>query len=133
MNALFALGLVGPLLLLVVGFIIMGLLFSGAALMSRCRSGFTNTGKKGEWTMNWAIRALAGAAVAPILAGVISHFGAQGTALGLTVLSFVALWPASIVLTFLADGAGRGLLLFGHGLIALWVIVIISLICIHGV
>ncbi len=133
MDALFALGLVGPLLLLVGGFVVIGLAFSIIVFVIRRRSRDESIANTNGRKVDWATALLASAALLPIVAGILSSLGSHGA--GFTLLCFVCflLWPVSAVFTLLGKGTGRGLLLMAHGLIVLWSTAILLLIWIHGV
>jgi len=133
MDSLFALGLVGPLLLLCCGFVAVGLSFSCAMVVARRRSSREQTKDMLHQKIGWAAVLLGSAALLPIVAGVVSHFGAFGAALDLLCLGCFLLWPISVIFTFLGKGVGRNLLFVAHGLIIVWAGAILLVIWIHGV
>jgi hypothetical protein len=132
-NGIFSLGFAGPLILLFLGFVAIGLSFSGGAVVVRQRADSEHMAGKSQTKIDISIAILAISALLPIFAGVISHFGAYGAGIILAVIGPFLFWPVSAVLAIRGKGAGRRVLLVGHGLIALLVAVLllIVLICLY--
>jgi hypothetical protein len=130
---LFSFGLAGPLGLLVLGVPVIGLLCSGVAIKVRIRmdSGLTKCDSQPK--IDWSIGVLATSNLLQIL-GLISYYGFESweTWKILVIISIFILCPISALLAILGRGVGRRVLLVGHGLIALWVAVILLMILIHG-
>ena len=118
-NCIYSVGPAGPLLLLFLGFLVIGLVFSGAALAVRLRADSKLTAEKLQSKIDWAIVIFAISGVLPILGGVLSHYGYFGTGMIFAIVGILLLWPVSIVLAVLGRGAGRRILLVGHALIPL--------------
>lgn len=130
-DGLFSVGLAGPLFLLFLGFLAIGIPFSSAAIVVRLRADSELTAGKLQRKIDWAIASLAISGVLPILGGVLSHYGFFGTGMILAGVGILLLWPASAVLVVRGRGAGREALLVGHGLIALLVVVLFLSVLIH--
>ena len=116
----FALGLMGPIAYLILGFIVIALLFSGAAVATSFRSNSGRKGVESQPRIDWAIGVLG-------ISGLLSILGASflindvSTGTKLLALGLFLLWPVSAVLAIVGRGVGRKVLLVGHALIALWV------------
>ena len=119
-NGVFSLGFVGPLILLFLGFVAIGLSFSGALIVARLRANSEHTTGKSQPKIDMSIAFLGVSALLPILAGVPSHFGAYGAGLMLGVIGPFLLWPNSAVLAIQGRGTGRRVLLVGTGSSAFW-------------
>jgi hypothetical protein len=123
-------GLTAPLILLFlallfIGFVAIGLSFSGAVIVVRLRANSELMAEKSQAKINVSIAILAVSALLPILAGFLSHYGAYGTGIILAAIGPFLLWPVSAVLAIRGRGAGRRILLVGHGLIAVMVALLI--------
>jgi hypothetical protein len=130
-NCIYSVGLAGPLLLLFIGFLVIGLLFSGAAIVVRLRADTELNAEKSQRKIDWAIAILAISGVLPILGGVLSHYGFPGRGMILAIVGTLLLWPTSVVLTVWGRGAGRNILLVGHALIPLLAAVLIFIVSIQ--
>jgi hypothetical protein len=117
-NGLFALGMLGPLLLLFLGHAAIGLLFSAAAIVARLRAG-SGAGAAGpQRTIDCAIASLAASVLLTVLGAALLHLDSN---LGIMLFAagLLLAWPVSAVLTLLGRGAGWKPLLVGQALIAL--------------
>jgi len=131
-NGIFSMGLAGPLILLVLGQVAIGLLFSGAAIVATLRADSELRAGKSLTKTKVSIVILVVSALLPILAGALSRYGAYyGAATILALIGPLLLWPLSAVLAIWGRGAGRRVLLVGHGLIAAWVSLLLLIILIH--
>ena len=134
-SSLFALGLILPLLLLFVGHVAIGLLFSGAAIVARFQADSEPAAARSQRKIDWAIAILVVSNLSSILGGYIYHNSAAETGTGMMFVIFgiFLLWPVSAILTLRGRGAGRKVLLVGHGLIALLIsVVLLSVIRLFG-
>ena len=119
-------GLTTPLILLILalllmGFVGIGLSFSGATIIARRRGNSEFTAEKSRAKIDTSTSLLAVSALLPLFAGALSRFGASTAALMLLPIGPLLLWPISAVFAIRGRGAGRRVLLVGHGLIALLV------------
>ena len=131
----FSVGLVGPLALLFLGFLAIGLLFSGASIVVRRRPDSEPAAARSQRKIDWAIAILVVSNLSSILGGYIYHNSAAETGTGMMFVIFgmFLLWPVSAILTLRGRGAGRKVLLVGHGLIALLIsVVLLSVIRLFG-
>ena len=129
-NGLFSLGLILPLLLLFVGNVAIGVLFSGAAIVVRIRDSSSLAARASQRKIDWAIAILASSELLSIVGASLLHIDA-GLAIGLLLVGFFLLWPISAVLAIWGRGTGRRVLLLGHALIALLVAVLLLSTWIH--
>jgi len=129
---LFSLGLFGPLLYLILGFVAIGLFFSGAVIVARCRSGYGLHVEQSQRKIDWGTAILAVSALLPMLAGILYHYAAYRVGTMLAAIGLLLLWPVSVALAIFGRGTGRRALLAAHGLIAFWMAVILLIIWIHG-
>jgi hypothetical protein len=123
-------GLTTPLTLLILaflllGFVAIGLSFSAATIVATRRGNSEFTAGQSHAEIDVSTAFLAVSALLPLLAGVLSRFGASTAALMLLPIGPLLLWPISAVLAIRGKGAGRRVLLVGHGLIALLVALLI--------
>jgi hypothetical protein len=130
-DGLFSLGLAGPLLVLVLGHLAIGLLFSGAAIVHRLRSGSEPAAAGPQRKIDWAIAILAASGILSIVGATFFHFGSE-VGIWLFVVGLLFLWPVSAVLAIVGRGVGRVQLFVGHGLIALLVVSLVLAVWIHG-
>lgn len=126
-------GLTTPLMLLtlallLLGFVTIGLSFSGATIVARRRGNSEFTAEESHAKIDMSTALLAVSALLPLLAGVLSRFGASTAGLMLLPIGPLLLWPISAVLAIRGKGAGRRVLLVGHGLIALLVALLILIL-----
>jgi hypothetical protein len=131
----FSVGLAGPLALLFLGFLAIGLLFSGASIVVRQRADYELTAGKSQRKIDWAIAILVVSNLLSILGGYLYHNSSAETGAGMMLFIFAIflLWPVSAILTLRGRGAGRKVLLVGHGLIALLIsVVLLSVIRLFG-
>jgi hypothetical protein len=119
-NGLFSLGLILPLLLLFLGHVVVGLLFSAVAIAVRIRADSSLTAGKSQRKIDLAIAVLAYSELSSILGASLLH-KYLGAGEMLLASGLFLLWPVSAFLTIWGRGEGRNVLLVGHGLIALWV------------
>jgi hypothetical protein len=132
-NSLFSLGLILPLLLLFLGHVVIGLLFSGAAIVVRLRADSSLAARASQAKIDWAIAILASSELLQILGASLLHIETkQGIGIGLLAIGMFLLWPISALLAIWGLGAGRRALLIGHGLIALLVAVLLLSVLLHG-
>ena len=129
-NGISSLGITTPLILLILallllGFVAIGLSFSGAASVARLRGNSGLTADKSQAKIDFATAILAISALLPVLAGVLSRLGAYAAGLVLAPIGPLLLWPVSAVLAIRGRGAGRRVLLMGHRLLALLVALLI--------
>lgn len=118
-GGLFSVGLAGPLLVLFLSFLAIGIPFSVAAIAVRLRTALKTPTGNGQRKIDWGIAVLAISGVMPILGGVLSHYGLFRIGMIVAGVGIVFLWPVSAVLAVRGNGAGRGALLVAHGLLAL--------------
>jgi hypothetical protein len=130
-NGILSSGLIGPLILLFLGHVVIGLLFSGVATAARISADSRLAAGKSQAKIDLAIAILASSELLQILGACLLHSDA-GLGIGFLVVGLFLLWPASVVLAILGRGAGRRVLLVGHGLIALLVAVLLLSVLIHG-
>jgi hypothetical protein len=131
-NGIFSLGLFGPLILLFLGFVTMGLLFSGVAIVVRLRADSEKAARGKQSKIDSAIAILAGSAVLFICGVSILHIEAEfNIGILLVAVGLFLLWPLSAILAILGRGAGRKVLLVGHGLIAAWVSLLLLIVLVH--
>jgi hypothetical protein len=131
-GGVFSLGLAGPLLLLFMGPMAIGLMFSGAAILVRLRADSELTAGESQPRIDSAIAILAISVALSILGAIIYHTLDDGAGMVLVIVGIFLLWPVSAVLAIRGRGVGRSVLLMGHGLIALWLAVILLTVLIHG-
>jgi hypothetical protein len=132
-DGLFSVGLAGPLLILFLGFLAFGLLFSGASVVVRLRADSEFTAGKSQRKIDWAIAILVISSLLSILGGYLYHNSSAetGTGMMLFIVGIFLLWPVSAILTIRGRGAGRRVLLVGHGLIALLIAVLLLSVIIY--
>jgi hypothetical protein len=123
-NGIFTLGLLGPLALLYVGQVVIGLLFSGMVIIERLRADTEQLSGQSQSKVDSSIAVLVISELLSICGGIVFHNGEYGTGMNLALIGIFLLWPVSAVLAILGKGAGRRVLLVGHALIALWIIFI---------
>ena len=131
-DSLFALGWAGPLLVLFLLFLVIGLPCSGAAIVVRIEADSEATAGKLQRKIDWAIAILAISGLLPILGGVLVHYGFHGTGMILASFGIFLLWPVSGVLAIRGRGAGRRVLLVGHGLRGHSVGILLLIVLVHG-
>jgi hypothetical protein len=130
-NGIFSLGLIGPLILFFLGHAASGLLFSGAATIVRFRADSEPAAAGSQRKIDWAIAILVASVLLSILGSSLVRDAfirdayarsplqyEIGTGNNLVIVAWFILWPVSAALTIWGSGAGRRLLLVGHGLIA---------------
>jgi hypothetical protein len=126
-----SLGITTPMILLflallLLGFVAVGLSVSVAVIVARRRADSELKAGKSQAKIDLSIAILAISALLPILAGALSRYGAYyGAAIILAAIGPLLLWPVSAVLAIRGRGAGRRVLLVGHGLIAVMVALLI--------
>lgn len=130
-DGIFSLGLVGPLILLFLGHVLIGLLSSGTAIVLRLRASSELTARKSQSKVSWAIATLIGSELLSILGGRLLHWDIRLGA-RLLVVGLFLVWPVSGVLTIFGKGPGRRVMLVGHSVILLWIVLIFLLIWAHG-
>jgi hypothetical protein len=113
------------LALLLLSFVAIGLSFSGATIVARQRGNSEITAGKSYARIDMSAALLVVSALLPLLAGVLSRFGASTAALMLLSIGPLLLWPISVVFAIRGRGASRRVLLVGHGLIAFLVALLI--------
>jgi len=87
------------LALLLIGFVAVGLSFSGAGFVVRLRADSELTAGESQAKIDMSIAILAISALLPIIAGALSGYGAYyGAAIILAVIGPFLLWPVSAVL-----------------------------------
>jgi hypothetical protein len=130
-NGLFSLGLIFPLLLLFIGHVAIGLLFSGAAIVVKLRTNFGLAARQSQWKIDWAIVILVSSELSLIIGTSLLH---EDVSLGIRFVGagLFVLWPISAVLVVFGSGVGRRVLLVGQVLITLWVAVVLLIIWAHG-
>jgi hypothetical protein len=132
-GGLFALGEAGPLLFLFLGPSVIGLLFSGAAIFVRLRADSEATAGETQPKIDTAIAVFAISGLLSILGLILNRYWVDtGTGMMLAIVGIFLLLPVSAVLAIRGRGAGREVLLVGHGLVALLVSVLLLSILIHG-
>ena len=132
-NGLFALGDAGPFLFLFLGPGVIGLLFSGAAIFVRLRADSEATSRETQPKIDTAIAVLAISGFLSILGLILNRYWVStGTGMMLAIVGIFLLLPVSVVLAIQGRGTGRDVLFMGHGLIALWVSVLLLIVLIHG-
>jgi hypothetical protein len=129
-GGIFSMGLIGPLILLFLGHVAIGLLFSGVAIAVRIKADSSLVTRKSQTKIDWAIAILAISELLQILG--LRHLFGETDLVWLLVVGLFLLWPASAVLAIWGRGAGRKVLLVGHGLIALWVSAFFVIVIAHG-
>jgi len=131
-SSLFALGLILPLLLLFVGHVAIGLLFSGAAIVARFQADSEPAAARSQRKIDWAIAILAASVLSSILGACLVHIENKLViAECLIIVGWFFLWPVSAVLAVEGRGVARRTLLVGHGLIALLLVGLLICVCIH--
>jgi len=131
-SSLFALGLILPLLLLFVGHVAIGLLFSGAAIVARFQADSEPAAARSQRKIDWAIAILAASVLSSILGACLVHIENKLViAECLIIVGWFVLWPVSAVLAVEGRGVARRTLLVGHGLIALLLVGLLICVCIH--
>lgn len=131
LDDLFSLGLITPLLLLFAGYVAIGVLFAVAATIARLRAVPDLKVRNSQLKIDLAIVILASSELLAILGGSILHKD-MTTGLRLVGVGMFLLWPVSALLALWGRGAGRRVLLVGHGLIALLATVLFLIVWIHG-
>jgi hypothetical protein len=131
-NGIFSMGLIGPLLLLFVGPVGIGLLCSVAAIVVRRRADSELTSGESQSQIDTSIGLLAISTLLSVCAVMPSREGGFGAGTTLAVVGTFLLWPVSAVLAIRGKGVGRKILLVGHGLIAAWVLVLLLSMLIQG-
>ena len=129
----FSYGYAAPLLLLFAGTVVIGLLSSVAAIAVRLRAGSEFTTGESQSQIDTSIVILVISSLLSILGAFLYHNSSAETGIGmmLIIVGICLLWPVSAVLTFRGRGAGREVLLAGHGLIAFLVAVLLLSVIIH--
>jgi hypothetical protein len=131
-SSLFSLGLILPLLLLFVGHVAIGLLFSGAAIVARFQADSEPAAARSRRRVDWAIAILAASVLSSILGACLVHIENKLViAECLIIVGWFFLWPVSAVLTVWGRGVARRALLVGHGLIALLLVGLLICVWIH--
>ena len=129
---LFSFGLAGPIAFLYLGFVAIGLVCSGAAIVVRRQASSALTTGNSQALIDSAIAILGFSVLVSILGGTIYVKGVNGIGAILTLVGVFILWPVSGLITVLERGAGRSQLLLGHGLIALLMVSLLLGAWIHG-
>ena len=130
-NGIFSLGLIGPMLLLFVGPVAIGLLFSGLAIFVRLRATSELSSGESQSQIDSSIAVLTISVLLSVGGVIIFRNGMYGTGTMLAIAGMFLLWPVSAVLAVRGRGVGRSVLLIGHSLIALFVIVLLLSVLIH--
>ena len=131
-NSIFALGLIVPLALFLVGHLLIGLLFSVIAIVVRFQARSRPVTVGSQRKVDWAIVFFAASVLSSMLGASLLHIERDlGIAERLVIVGWL-LWPVSGVLTIAGKGAGRGPLLVGHGVIAFLLIGLLIALWIHG-
>ncbi len=112
------------------GPVVIGLLFAVTAIVVRLRADSELTLGESQPQIDSAIVVLVISMVLSILGAVLYHY--TGGWEMLVAAGLFLLCPVSAVLAILGRGVGRNVLLLGHGLIALWMAVIVIAVLIHG-
>jgi hypothetical protein len=123
-NGIFSLGLIGPMLLLFVGPVAIGLLFSGLAIFVRLRATSELSSGESQSQIDSSIAVLTISVLLSVGGGIIFRNGMYGTGTMLAIAGIA-------VLAVRGRGVGRSVLLIGHSLIALFVIVLLLSVLIH--
>jgi hypothetical protein len=98
-SSLFSLGLILPLLLLFVGHVAIGLLFSGAAIVARFQADSEPAAARSQRKIDWAIAILAASVLSSILGACLVHIENKLViAECLIIVGWFFLWPVSAVL-----------------------------------
>jgi hypothetical protein len=98
----------------------------------RLRADSELTAGESQPRIDSAIAILAISVALSILGAIIYHNLDDGAGMVLVIVGIFLLWPVSAVLAIRGRGVGRSVLLMGHGLIALWLAVILLTVLIHG-
>jgi hypothetical protein len=130
-NGIFSLGLIAPLLLLFVGPVGIGLLCSVVAIVVRRRADSELSSGESQSQIDTSIALLAISALLSACSLIPTRDAVFGTGTTLAIIGMFLLWPVSAVLAIRGRGVGRKVLLVGHGLIAVWVLVLVLSILIH--
>jgi hypothetical protein len=130
-NGLFSLGYAGPLLLLFLGSAVIGLVFSGAAIVARRRAAPEAAQGELQSNIDLAIGILVVSGPLSFVGFAINYYWASKVGIMLAIVAVFILWPLSAFLAFRARGVGRKEILIGSGLIGLWVLGLLVIMAIH--
>jgi hypothetical protein len=130
-DGIFSMGLIGPLLLLFVGPVGIGLICSVVAIVMRLRADSEFSSGESQPQIDTSIALLAISTLLSVCALMPSRGAVFGAGTTLAIVGTFLLWPVSAVLAIRGRGVGRKVLLVGHGLIAAWLLVLVLSILIH--
>jgi hypothetical protein len=130
----FSYGNADPLLLLLAGFVVVGLLAAVAAIAIRLSADSELTTGESQPQVDSSIALLVISVLLSIIGAVLYHYSPaeSGIAMVFIIVGIFLLWPVSALLAVRGRGSGREALLVGHGLIALLVLVLLLSILIHA-
>ena len=130
----FSWGNAAPLLLLFVGFLVIGVLSSASALAIRIKADPELTTGELQSQIDTSIAIMVMSILFSLIGATLYHnsFATSGIGMMFIIFGLFLLWPVSAVLAVRGRGVGRERLLVGHGLIALLVSGLLLSILIHG-
>jgi hypothetical protein len=129
-NSFFGLGAILPIITMLLGYLVIGLIASLLACLATELSNpvlGVQTAKRRNY---WPIGVLV---CSEILTGVGAWAIRSNVNLGIELIEigFLIVWPVSAALAFWSRGFTRMVLLIGHGLIAAWVCFIVVIMWLH--
>jgi hypothetical protein len=130
-DGIFSLGLIGPLALLFLGSLAIGLLVSGVVIVVRLRADSKLLSTKSQSQIDSSIALFVISESLSVIGGIIFRNGEYGAGIKFAIAGIFILWPVSAVLAIVGRGVGRKVLLIGHALIALWVVVLVLIMSIY--
>jgi hypothetical protein len=129
----FAFSNAGPLLLLFFGAVVIGAFTSAAAILIRLRADSELTSGESQQQIDTSIIILVISSVLSIVGAYLYHWTTEyGTGMLLAIVGIFLLWPLSAVFGFRGRGAGREVLVVGHGLIAVLMVMLLLCILVHS-
>lgn len=129
-NSFFGLGAILPILALFLGYVSIGLCTAGIAVYVAIRASPKPVTRTSQRKAYWPIAALICSETSSVL-GFLCFPKEINLGIVLLGIGLLLLWPVSAALAIWGRGVARKSLLVGHGLIAVWICIMLLTICIH--
>ena len=129
-NSFFGLGVILPILVLFLGYVSIGVISAGIAVFATVRARSKPVTGTSRSKVYWPIAALICSEASSIL-GFLLIPNEMKQGIVLVGIGLLILWPVSAGLAIWGRGVARRTLLVGHGLIAVWICIILLMIWIH--